>query len=103
MPSTSDLAELQDTRHGDVHNVDKKDEARNSVEQLLIGTTSSDSIRVQNTQHESFGNVVHVNIENEGINKETGIFAEQLSILESFFQNKGKKRIEETKPRVVKT
>ena len=75
----------------------KKDEARNSVVQLLIDTTSSDSIRVQNTQHESFGNVVHVNIENEGINKETGIYAEQLSVLERFFQNEGKKAIEDTK------
>ena len=69
MPSTSHLAQLQDTQHENVHHVDQKVEEGNSAGQLLIDTNSSDDVPVQNTQHES---------------------AEQLSVLESSFQNEGK-------------
>ena len=103
LPSTSNVAQLQDTQHEIVHNINEIDETRKWAKQLLIDTDLSDGVPVQNTQDESVVDVDHVHIENKSINKEIGIFAEQLSALESFFQNKGKKRIEETKPRVVKT
>ncbi len=91
MPTTSDAAQLQDTQHENVHSVDEIDETRNSAEQLLIDTDSSDAVPVQDTQDESVGNVDHVDIENESIRGETRIFAEQLSVLGSSFQNEGKK------------
>ncbi len=91
MSNTSDLAQLQDTQHESVHNVDQTGETRNSAEQLLIDSNSSDCIPVQNIQHESVVNVDHEDVQNENVSEETRISAEQLSVLESSFQNEGKK------------
>ena len=93
MLNTSDVAQLQDTQHENVYNVDQIDETRNSAEQLLSDTNSSDGIRVQNTQHESVVNVDHVEINNESVSEETTsetISAERLSVLGSSFPNEGK-------------
>ncbi len=77
MPSTSDLAQLQDTQHENVHNVNGRDETRKSAEQLINDPDSSNGVTVQNTQVESVVNVDLVDIENENE--------------ESSFQSEGKK------------
>ncbi len=92
LSNTSDVAQLQDTQHENVHNVDEIDETRNSAEQLLTDPDSSDGVPVQNTQDESVVDVDHVDIENESIGKETKTSAEQLSVLGRYFQKDGKKK-----------